>query len=270
METINNVVSGATKVIWGEPNKAGTAGQEPISGQSGAGTASEPFDQGNQNETLGQNESTTGSSFNPTETSTGSMLPSLHLSLFYNTTNTNPLADSKPSMDDTNTTSPEYNPAKTSEHPGQKQQGGDRPAEEPSSHEVSAINNKTEAAEEAQDDSTSPSASNTHITSDEQREKLAEKGELPHDPNDHSGEPMKMHNAGGKSDPEGGEPGESIKTKTERSASVAHEGGGEHGKEYGTGEQWVKTSGVAADGGDFDVTKPGAGREATREFYNHS
>ncbi|MCJ1308996.1 hypothetical protein MMC25_002651 [Agyrium rufum] len=32
----------------------------------------------------------------------------------------------------------------------------------------------------------------------------------------------------------------------------------------GTGEKWVKTSGVAADGGDFDATKPGAGKEADR------
>lgn len=35
--------------------------------------------------------------------------------------------------------------------------------------------------------------------------------------------------------------------------------------EQGTGEQYVKTSGLAADGGDFDATKPGAGREADRE-----
>lgn len=34
--------------------------------------------------------------------------------------------------------------------------------------------------------------------------------------------------------------------------------------EQGTGEQYVKTSGLAADGGDFDATKPGAGREADR------
>jgi len=52
--------------------------------------------------------------------------------------------------------------------------------------------------------------------------------------------------------------------KTERSKSVAHEGGGQHGKQEGTGEQWVKTSGLAADGGDFDATKPGAAREANR------
>ncbi|KAK2042272.1 hypothetical protein LZ31DRAFT_596552 [Colletotrichum somersetense] len=35
-----------------------------------------------------------------------------------------------------------------------------------------------------------------------------------------------------------------------------------HGE--GTGEKYVKTSGLAVDGGDFDATKPGAGREADR------
>lgn len=32
----------------------------------------------------------------------------------------------------------------------------------------------------------------------------------------------------------------------------------------GTGEQYVKSTGLKADGGDFDATKPGAGREADR------
>ncbi|OHW89937.1 hypothetical protein CSPAE12_11447 [Colletotrichum incanum] len=32
----------------------------------------------------------------------------------------------------------------------------------------------------------------------------------------------------------------------------------------GTGEKYIKTSGLAVDGGDFDATKPGAGREADR------
>ncbi|KAI1403967.1 hypothetical protein F4819DRAFT_484001 [Hypoxylon fuscum] len=35
-------------------------------------------------------------------------------------------------------------------------------------------------------------------------------------------------------------------------------------KSEGTGEQYVKSSGLKADGGDFDATKPGAGREAER------
>lgn len=80
-----------------------------------------------------------------------------------------------------------------------------------------------------------------------------EEGEqaLKKDLNDHPGEPMHMHDA--------------PKTQAERRESkVRNASGQEHGKEKGTGEKWVKTSGLAADGGDFDATKPGAGREADR------
>lgn len=86
--------------------------------------------------------------------------------------------------------------------------------------------------------------------------KEKEEGEqaLKKDPNDQSGEPMCMHDA--------------PKTQAERRESkVGNASGQEHGKEEnGTGEQWVKTSGLAADGGDFDATKPGAGREADRKL----
>ena len=45
-------------------------------------------------------------------------------------------------------------------------------------------------------------------------------------------------------------------------------GGGTSGssENEGTGEQVVTATGLHADGGDFDATKPGAGREADREF----
>ena len=36
----------------------------------------------------------------------------------------------------------------------------------------------------------------------------------------------------------------------------------------GTGEKWEKTTGVAAEGGNFEATKPGAGREADSEFIH--
>ncbi len=39
-----------------------------------------------------------------------------------------------------------------------------------------------------------------------------------------------------------------------------------HGE--GTGEKYVKSSGMKADGGDFDASNPGAGREADRELHN--
>ena len=37
--------------------------------------------------------------------------------------------------------------------------------------------------------------------------------------------------------------------------------------EKGTGDMYVKSSGMTADGGDFDATRPGAGREANREYH---
>jgi hypothetical protein len=116
--------------------------------------------------------------------------------------------------------------------PTQKQQGADRPTEAPKPN--SGAGNK-------------PTMPHT----DEEREELMKTGEFPHDPDDHSGEPMKMHGGGEKKD---------------RSASVAQEGGGPHGKTLGTGMQYVKCTGLAADGGDFDATKPGAGAEATRKL----
>lgn len=38
------------------------------------------------------------------------------------------------------------------------------------------------------------------------------------------------------------------------------------GESKGTGEEYVKSSGLQADGGDFDATKPGAGKEADRKW----
>jgi len=212
METVNTVVSSASKLIWGQTQQ----GEEPVNGQTGAGTVNEPFDKGND------------------------------VSDTANTTT--------PSTTDTTTTL-STNPASSGAIPHQKQQGADRPEDAPNATETAAVTEQKDAGEG------SAASGPVHVTSDQQREELAEKGELPHDPNDHSGEPMKMH-AGG--DPEKPVEGESTKEKTERSASVAQEGGGEHGKVKGTGEQWIKTSGIAAEGGDFDAMKPGAGREATR------
>jgi len=138
------------------------------------------------------------------------------------------------------------NPSSASTNPGgapdsgnvvPKQQGADKPSDAPNREENSAVKATKEDAE--------------------QTLRQAEQTMKNRDPNDHSGEPMHMHDG---SDHSGVPP-----TQAERRDSKAGmPGGQEHGKTYGTGEQWVKTSGVAAQGGDFDVTKPGAGREATR------
>ena len=42
----------------------------------------------------------------------------------------------------------------------------------------------------------------------------------------------------------------------------------EGSEEKGTGQEHVKTTGFASEGGDFDATKPGAGKEAERELLD--
>jgi len=124
-----------------------------------------------------------------------------------------------------------------------KQQGADKPAEIP------------------KDDKGKPAMPHT----DSQREALVMKGEFPHDPSDHSGEPLKMHGgADKKEETEEKKDDPREDGKKDRSASVAQEGGDPHGEKKGTGEKYVKATGLEADGGDFDATNPGAGAEATR------
>lgn len=64
-----------------------------------------------------------------------------------------------------------------------------------------------------------------------------------------------------------GNGGISSKKDAANSASETDELGSEQGDQEskGTGEQYVRTTGFAADGGDFDATKPGAGKEADRK-----
>lgn len=119
-------------------------------------------------------------------------------------------------------------PAMSGEAPQHMHQGADRPYDAPSGVQTQALKDSKAHAEEIM---------------------------TRRDPHDHSGEPMRLHDSS------------RIPTTQEerRESKVGMPGGQEHGKEpRGTGEQWVKTSGVHAQGGDFDATKPGAGREADR------
>lgn len=135
-------------------------------------------------------------------------------------------------------------PSERSENPGvtpssgaapeYKQQSADKPLDEPKGEQEGAIKGSKNEAEE-----------------------LLKK----RDPNDHSGEPMHMHEG-----PEITSSARQGSWEERRESKVGHPGGQEHGSEpKGTGDEWVKTSGMAVDGGDFDATKPGAGKEADRE-----
>ena len=170
------------------------------------------------------------------------------------------------------------------QQPVQKQEGADRPTEAPTNTaENQAIKETKQDAETAQHTGTDSSSDQQqqessssdkdvarpttgevkHPQTEDERQEMAVKGELPKIPGDHSGEPLRMHDKGD-ADVDPSDRPEGGGDKHDRTASVGQEGGGEHGKEMGTGTKYVRSTGVAAEGGDFDATRPGAGREATR------
>lgn len=114
--------------------------------------------------------------------------------------------------------------------PIQKEQGADRPLEEPAGEHADAVTKekiKTEDTQAGEPPSGAPPSTGVS------------------DPTDQSGKPLGTVNLGAEKENSG------IQSESKGS---------------GTGEQYVKSTGLAADGGDFDATKPGAGREADRKF----
>jgi hypothetical protein len=112
----------------------------------------------------------------------------------------------------------------------QKQQGADRPSDEPSSEEHDRIKETKEAEEAAAADTSGPGPRSLE-------EKARDGG------------------VGGANGAGGGD-------KVEEEDGPQKESQGE-----GTGEKYVKSSGMVADGGDFDAANPGAGKEADRKFF---
>lgn len=62
----------------------------------------------------------------------------------------------------------------------------------------------------------------------------------------------------------------SIGGKNKSQEDVNEDGVEKKHDSEGTGEKYVRTSGLQADGGDFDATKPGAGKEADRKSSPHT
>lgn len=235
METLSNAANSASKMIWGDKTGDATteSGQEPISGEQGKGTVEEPFDRGNEE--------------NPTSNPTS-----------------NPITNPSSSTDPTETPGPNLHSAAAGdslrpEHKIDKigvvgGMGNDPKASDvhptEASSNTSAAPESTASPTQKQQGAERPGDAPTGEEAEGVKEEEGEQA-LKKDLNDHPGEPMHMHDA--------------PKTQAERRESkVRNASGQEHGKEKGTGEKWVKTSGLAADGGDFDATKPGAGREADR------
>jgi hypothetical protein len=114
--------------------------------------------------------------------------------------------------------------------PSEKQQGADRPAGAPSSEEHDRIKEtKKEAEDAAKVDTSGPGPRSLEEKAREGGGAGAGAGAGENDDDDDDGPQKESHGEG-------------------------------------TGEKYVKSSGMVADGGDFDASNPGAGREADREY----
>jgi len=147
--------------------------------------------------------------------------------------------DQKPTSSEETTADPSSAPQHT-----QKQQGADRPFDEPSSEEHDRIKEtKKEAEDAAKVDTSGPGPKSLE-------EKASETGG------------MLDAGAGGATAGKVENGGKAVGDSDDGPQKESH---GE-----GTGEKYVKSSGMMADGGDFDAAKPGAAREADRKCYSCS
>lgn len=119
---------------------------------------------------------------------------------------------------------------KSDSHPNEHHQGGATPQNPPSSGESDAIRETKEEAEQAA--------------------KIVPKGPGP--------KPLSEVRSGAGA-------GHAAHDRTGSSAATGEGGINEPTHGEGSGEKWIKSSGMKADGGDFDAAAAGAGKEADRK-----
>ncbi|KAI1082214.1 hypothetical protein F5B20DRAFT_27238 [Whalleya microplaca] len=200
-------------------------GDEPVSGQTGNTSKGEPYDAGNIEE---------------------------------NTTQT-----TKPQ---TNGTASDHSAAQFSKNTGTAAEHENTP-DNPSTElktKAPTQNDSTKGQEDVRDPEnpmTNPKSAPTDVddTGDgpNEAQKLEGPGPKPVEEvaREHGGDAGKSENTEHKAPP--GDDKEAEEAEDEDGPNAKSKG-------EGTGEQYIKTSGLKADGGDFDATKPGAGREADR------
>ncbi|KAI0180857.1 hypothetical protein GGR52DRAFT_8062 [Hypoxylon sp. FL1284] len=229
METVNNMASAAAKAVWGDSNQDS---QEPISGQTGNTAKGEPYDAGNIEDPKAQ-------------------------------------AAKAEASTETNGTSEDTKAAEFSKETGKAAEAKDTP-DNPSTN--LKAKSGPEDTSKGQDDvrdpadpKTNPKSAPTDVNDAEdgpnEAQKLDGPGPKPIDEvaREHGGD------AGNKGEATSSAPAESKDApKEDEDEDEDEDGPNAKSKGEGTGEQYVKTSGLQADGGDFDATKPGAGREAER------
>ncbi|KAK6952961.1 hypothetical protein Daesc_005258 [Daldinia eschscholtzii] len=259
METINNVASAAVKAVWGE-NKQN--GPEPISGQTGDTSKGEPYDAGNI-----EDPSVQAAKLNETNSSETNGHTNGHSNSHTNGETNGVVSSTEHTKD-----------AEFAKETGVAAEAKDTP-DNPSTElkSKSAPSDTTKAQNDVrspEDPKTNPKSAPTDVNDagdgPNEAQKLDGPGPKPLDEvaREHGGDAGKMDQKD-ESKPLPGQDapaGSASASKSSGSGSAGEEQDGPNAKSTGegTGEKYVKSSGLQADGGDFDATKPGAGREADR------
>lgn len=236
MEAISKLTNTATTAIWGDNRTK----EEPLNSVQGDVSQGEPYDAGNMDS-------------DDTAKTNG------HAEGLANDTAAEPKAH--PVSDDT---------AKTSGH---AEGLADDTAAEPKAQPVETLDSSTDKGDltKAQNDTRDPE--NPQTNPERKETKASENVDDSTDGPDSGDNPVKIDGPGPKPIADvakeyGGDAGKAAPSENVDVAADQDEADGEGPQSKsmgeGTGEQYVKSSGLKADGGDFDASAPGAGREADR------
>lgn len=236
METISNITAAASKAIWGDAE----ANKEPISGAQGDVSKGQPYDAGNLD--VLEQDKVQGKADGPSHDYEPGADSNYTTAKTTNTTTESSLADSKPRAMDDHTPAPAPSSAAIDAPSSSTSASSSTPAD-------------TSAAKPAPGDTTAQQ--NDTRDPDDDSPQVDIKGPGPRPLNvvakEHGGDAGRDHDVDSK---------DSSASSSTPAPDAKDVSGDSDSK--GSGNMYVKTSGLAADGGDFDATKPGAGREADR------
>ncbi|RDA93331.1 hypothetical protein CP533_0341, partial [Ophiocordyceps camponoti-saundersi (nom. inval.)] len=284
METVSNMATQAAKLVWGGNSEE----KEPISGAQGNVSHGEPFDAGNMDPSQQQTMSKTTGSNRDASTQSNAGASSLREDVGSNRQNTSRTVPATISA----AGAERFKVTDDRERKSQVEEGvTNSRTPEDGTPQVGKV-------EEGVTNSRTPEDGTLQVGDRVTNSRTPEDGTSKSQPEDHGRGSKSIPRKGNAStskateeshfgdDGEDGDPNTSIMGDGPKPLNVvAKENGGDAGNNVdekhkpdtdgeggsgssqqskGTGEKHVMTSGFAADGGDFDATKPGAGREADR------
>ncbi|RYP10748.1 hypothetical protein DL765_008016 [Monosporascus sp. GIB2] len=278
METITSAAAAAAKAVWGENTTQQQHGDEPTSGQTGNTAKGEPYDAGNLDEPENKTTGAVDSGENTTQqqhgdepvsgqtgnTRKGEPYDAGNLDEPENkptgvTADEKPLTGQNGSAEFTKSTGTATTTESTPDHPSTDLKTRDVPAD---------TTQGQNDVRDPQNPHTNPKSAPTDVDNTgeglSKAQKLEGSGPKPLEEiaKEHGGDASSKEVKPTSST--SGVSGTSTNSVNETASEDGMNGPRSQNKREGSGEHYVRSSGLQADGGDFDVTKPGAGREADR------